>query len=277
MDSALTRLTEAWGLIIDGDAIDTPAGRVVFVRRDGARCVLKLYGPNSDEQDSASVLEHYGGSGAVRVIVRDPEGLLIERVVPGDDLTGLVAADRDDGATAIIADTIAALHTPAGLVPGLRTIQTIGDGFDRYLAGDGDRRLDRTVVERAADLYRDLVAEQAAPVVLHGDLHHFNVLHDAKRGWLAIDPKGMIGEPAYEVGASLRNPIGDATRFADPKIIARRVAIYGERLGFDRQRMIGWCFSQVVLATIWAIEDGWDPGFGIAAMEAALPLVATTS
>ncbi|MCP4386386.1 MAG: phosphotransferase, partial [Hyphomicrobiales bacterium] len=183
-----------------------------------------------------------------------------------------------DEATAVIAETIVALHRPPGLVTGLRTVDTISDGFDRFLRRGGDRRLGPAIVARAAGVYRDLAADQTTQVVLHGDLHHFNILRDSRRGWLAIDPKGMIGEPAYEVGASLRNPIGDASRFADPEIIARRVAIYSERLGFDRQRMIGWCFSQAVLATIWAIEDGdRELRFGIATAEAALPLVASTS
>ncbi|WP_421725885.1 aminoglycoside phosphotransferase family protein [Bauldia sp.] len=277
MDNALTRLTAAWSLTVDGDLIDTPAGRVVFVTHDDRPCVLKLYGPNSDEQDSAAVLAHYGGRGAVRVIARDPDGLLIERAIPGGDLVNLVATGRDDEATAIIADTITALHTANGLVTGLKTIETIGRGFDRFLAGPGDRRLDRPLVERAAARYRDLCSDQASPVVLHGDLHHFNILNDTARGWLAIDPKGMVGEPAYEVGASLRNPITDARLFADPAIIARRVAIYSERLGFDRQRMLDWCFSQAVLSVIWAIEDGWDLDLGMALIEASLPLATATA
>jgi streptomycin 6-kinase len=56
------------------------------------------------------------------------------------------------------------------------------------------------------------------------DLHHYNVLSDSGRGWLAIDPKGLVGEVEYEVGAAIRNPIdamaspagtGEATS-ADP-------------------------------------------------------------
>ncbi len=93
------------------------------------------------------------------------------------------------------------------------------------------------------------------------------------RGWLAIDPKGVVGEAAYEVGASLRNPIEDARLFANSGIILRRVAIFAERLGFDRDRLIGWCFAQVVLATIWSLEDGTDPSLGIAMTEASLPLL----
>ncbi|MCP4382092.1 MAG: hypothetical protein GY798_11885, partial [Hyphomicrobiales bacterium] len=121
--------------------METPAGRIVFASRNGAPCVLKLHGPNSDEHDSATVLEHYGGNGAVRLIARDPGGLLIEKAKPGDDLTEMVADGRDDEATAVIAETIVALHRPPGLVTGLRTVDTISDGFDRFLRRGGDRRL----------------------------------------------------------------------------------------------------------------------------------------
>jgi streptomycin 6-kinase len=58
----------------------------------------------------------------------------------------------------------------------------------------------------AESLFRELIASSESPVLLHGDLHHFNILSARRQPWLAIDPKGVAGEPAYEPGALLRNP-----------------------------------------------------------------------
>ena len=110
--------------------------------------------------------------------------------------------------------------------------------------------------------------------LLHGDLHHDNILA-AGDAWLAIDPKGVLGEPAYEVGALLRNfwdrDTSDAVR---RQMSARRVAILAETLGFDRRRIAGWGVAQAVLSAWWSYEDhghGWE--WGMAAAAALAPLL----
>jgi streptomycin 6-kinase len=82
-------------------------------------------------------------------------------------------------------------------------------------------------------LYAELLPSQEAQVVLHGDLHHYNILSSGDQ-WKAIDPKGVIGEPVYETGALLRNPFGLLDRPNPLKLTERRIAILSELLGFDR-------------------------------------------
>ncbi len=100
-------------------------------------------------------------------------------------------------------------------------------------------------------------------MLLHGDLHHFNILRGQREPWLALDPKGLIGEREYEIGALLRNP--DLEKLDDRalmKLTLRRIALLSEIFGFDRQRLTAWCFAQDVLSVWWGIEDnepGWEP------------------
>jgi streptomycin 6-kinase len=94
------------------------------------------------------------------------------------------------------------------------------------------------------------------PALLHGDLHHYNVLSDRARGWCAIDPKGVVGELEYELGAALRNPIDRPDLFAKLDVVERRLEQFGLALGLDISRARGWCFSQAVLSAIWSLEDG---------------------
>jgi streptomycin 6-kinase len=103
-------------------------------------------------------------------------------------------------------------------------------------------------------VFLHLCASQSAPRLLHGDLHHGNVLLDANRGWLAIDPKGAIGEIEFEFGAALRNPCERPELFTAETTIERRVARYsnGQR---NAGRILGWAFAQAVLATLWELED----------------------
>ena len=101
-------------------------------------------------------------------------------------------------------------------------------------------------------------ATQREPALLHGDLHHYNVLSDRARGWCAIDPKGVVGELEYELGAALRNPIDRPICSRQLDVVERRLDQFGLVLGIDVSRARGWCFAQAVLSAIWSIEDG-DP------------------
>lgn len=135
---------------------------------------------------------------------------------------------------------------------------------DRYAGGTGPLPVD--VVGRGEREHAELVASSAPPVVLHGDLHHDNVLRSG-RGWLAIDPHGVLGEPAYEVGALLRNPIGVGARPGLRALLDRRVAILAEAYGVDaygvdEERVRAWGRAHNVVSLLWSNEDadGVDAG-----------------
>jgi streptomycin 6-kinase len=132
----------------------------------------------------------------------------------------------------------------------------------------------KRLVELAERLFAELLASQAEPVLLHGDLHHDNILSAQRQPWLALDPQGVVGEPAYEVGALLRNPMPHLLAMPDFKgVQARRVDQLSEALGFDRERIVGWGVAQAVLSGWWSIEDhgaGWEPSLACAEVLAEL-------
>jgi streptomycin 6-kinase len=107
-------------------------------------------------------------------------------------------------------------------------------------------------------LVRELFAENQPDVLLHGDFHHYNVL-ESERGWLVIDPKGVIGPAGYEVGPLLINPF-DLLERPDPvRITGRRIAILAERLGFEPEIIRAWGIAHAVLSACWSLEgqDDW--------------------
>lgn len=259
--SKVERLVRCWHLVADGEPLSTHSGWVGFYRLDDRPVVLKVPSPESDEGGSHRILRHYGGQGAVGLLDVAEDALLLERACPGDALSGLVAAGRDDEATQIVCETMKALARPPVLTD-LPTVEDWGKGFGRYRRS-GDTTLPAGLVDSAEALFADLAASQGERFVLHGDLHHYNIVFDQNRGWLAIDPKGVIGELAYETGAMLRNPIEDESLFARRHIVERRIEIICNQMGFSPDRILGWAFAQLVLAVIWAIEDGHDPGRGL--------------
>jgi streptomycin 6-kinase len=269
LEAALRR----WRLTPEGPPVRTASGVVAMMRRGRERLVLKL--PRAEDEARAwRVLAHYGGEGAVRVLGHARDGAtLLERALPGNALTERVLAGDDDGATVVVCAVAKALHR-AGLPRGrFARAEDWGRGFQRHRAA-GRRGIGDGLLDRAEMMFAALVRSQGPRRLLHGDLHHDNILFDAARGWLAIDPKGVLGEPAYEFGALLRNPTEDPARFADPAIMERRARIIAGEAGCDSGRVLGWAFAQAVLAAVWSIEDGLDPARGLATAEAAVRLVA---
>jgi streptomycin 6-kinase len=269
----LEEMVRKWGLELEASPIEMPSGVIAFARRGAERVVLKIPDPKSDEAAAGGALQHFSGHGAIRVLEHDPSGgLLLERAQPGHALTKLVLEGADDQATVVLCDVVRALHRREPPDSGFRVVEDLGRGLERYRTM-GQAAIPVGLLDRASGLFADLAASQAARRLLHGDLHHDNILFDADRGWLAIDPKGVLGEPAYEVGAALRNPTEDPNWFARPSIVDRRVRIVSDCLGLDRQRVLGWAFAQAVLSAVWSLEDQLNPSRGLLSAEAILPML----
>lgn len=253
MPSNLAAKAAEWNVLLE-ETRETASSLIGFGVRDGRRVVLKLTKSAGDESHSGAVLRAFNGNGAVRVIEAETSAVLLERLEPGDELVSLVRRGADDEATAILADLIAKLanHRAPKECP---TIADWGRGFDRYLQSD-DRQVPRKLVVEAQQLYQHLASSQQTTMLLHGDLQHYNVLLDRSRGWIAIDPKGVVGELEYEIGALLRNPVEQPELFTNCKMIERRLEILCHRLKLDYSRTLRWSFAQAVLSAIWDVEDG---------------------
>jgi streptomycin 6-kinase len=233
------------------------------VRADGTAVVLKVGFPSRELQTEIEALRLYDGHGIVQLLDVDRErgALLLERLTPG---TPLASITDDERATSIAAQVMRQLWRP---VPAEHLFPSVADWAaglrrlrDHFDGGTGP--FPTALVEEAETLFADLLGSMAQPVLLHGDLHHENILAAERQPWLALDPKGLVGEPAYEVGALLRNQLPEPpTPTRTAHILARRIDQLAEELGFDRERLRGWGLAQAVLSAWWSYEDhgyGWE-------------------
>jgi streptomycin 6-kinase len=254
----------AWGVAIER-TLATTTSLVVHGKRDGKPVVVKVVKEPGDEWHCGEMAAKFGGRGVAQVYEHMAGAALFERLEPGEPLAALTLAGRDDEATDVIAMLLGRM-APGDPPDGCATVEQWAGAFVREI-GSGEERVPRTLVEPAQRIYSDLCATQRNPALLHGDLHHYNVLSDRARGWCAIDVKGVVGELEYELGAALRNPLDRPDLFASLDVVERRLDHFGLVLGIDTSRARGWCFAQAVLAAIWSFEDGQS-----AAAEAALTL-----
>jgi streptomycin 6-kinase len=222
------------------------------------RVVLKISKQPGDEWHAGDVLRAFDGDGTVRVYESDAGAVLLERLDPGKELVELVRQDNDEAATEILAQVMQQMahHAPPAHCP---TVLDWARGFDRYLQS-GDNQISRLLVNEAGELYRSLAGSQQRTMLLHGDLQHYNVLFDSRRGWVAIDPKGVVGELEYEIGAIVRNPVEQPDFFTSPTIIERRLRALTNALDLDYRRALEWSFAEAVLSAIWEVEDGYSVG-----------------
>ncbi|WP_451916695.1 aminoglycoside phosphotransferase family protein [Actinomadura rubrobrunea] len=211
----------------------------------------------------ASALAAFDGRGAVRLLRTDLErgALLLERVAPGRPARDLVPA-RDAEATTAIASVMRRLHVPPPPDSELPDLLTQARAFDDYAARHGENGpLPLDMVLRAGGLMRELCASAAERVVLHGDLHHDNVLRAAREPWLAIDPHGLVGDPGYDVGAMLFNPDPGDRDEKPTALVPARVEQLADELAMPLDRVVAWGFVKAVMSDVWTAED-WTPGAG---------------
>lgn len=244
----------AWSVIVE-DTLETQSSLIVFGKRGAQPVVLKVMRQPGDEWQCGRVLHAFAGRGVVRIYEYIEGAVLLERLNPGTSLAGTALANRDEEATEILAGVIQRMSPSGESLEGFATVEDWGKGFRRYLA-NSDKQIPNSLVEQAWQTYTELSASQRGVRLLHGDLQHYNVLLDHDRGWLAIDPKGVVGEIEYEIGASLRNPYEKPELFTSPASIERRLKCYAS-LKIDPERVLRWGFAQAVLSAIWSLEDGF--------------------
>ena len=260
LPATIAHFAAAWELTVAPPFPNLSYNYVAPVTRcDGTPAVLKVGLPADHEFGSEqAALSHFAGRGAVRLLAAgttaSARAMLLTRVLPGTPLT---MRWEEDATISIAADVMRALWRPAADPTPFRTIADWGAGFARMRRrfNGGSGPIPAAWAARAEADFAALVASQAAPVLLHGDLHHDNILAAGPAAWLAIDPKGVIGEPAYETGSFLRNPGSLCARPDARAITAHRIDRFAATLGLDRERIRAWAFAQAVLSAWWTIED----------------------
>jgi len=269
LKARIAERVKTWGVRAER-AFATGTSAFVVGTRDGRSVVIKVTRGTGDEWRSGEITAAFGGRGVVQVLEHVDGAALLERLVPATPLVSLVLEGKDDEATEVIAALLRRM-SPGDPPVACATVEAWGLGFDRYLA-TADTRIPRELVLHAQRVHSELAAAQREPALLHGDLQHYNVLHDERRGWLAIDPKGVIGELEYEIGAALRNPYERPELLASPDVIERRLAIFYAALGIDVDRARAWAFAQAVLSAIWSVEDGHAVDASNAALRLAIAI-----
>jgi streptomycin 6-kinase len=222
---------------------------------DGTRGVLKINFPERESEREPDALAHWGGIGAVRLLLSDPErrALVVERCEPGVRLW-----ERPDGdeTLRIAADVLRTLWRPAPARHAYRLVAEVVAAWVVELPATWERAgrpFERELLDEAVAFLRERGPTQGEAVVVHQDFHCGNVLEATREPWLAIDPKPLVGERAFDTSSLLRDRRWELRNDPDPVgRVRRRLDLLAAELDLDREAMRGWGIAH---ALGWGLSD----------------------
>ena len=243
---------DRWNLTPDGAPILTHCSRLLPVRRGGEPAMLKI-AMEAEEKLGFILMRRWDGDGAARVLAREGDALLLERAQGNRSLAEMARTGQDEEATRILCRATAKLHTPRA-VPPPPSLLPLSEWF---AALEPAAKAHGGILLHSEQTARDLLADQRDITPLHGDIHHDNILDFGERGWLAIDPKRLIGERGFDYANIFRDP--DYAVATAPGYFERRLEIVAEEAGLPRQRLLRWILAWAGLSAAWFIGDGmWE-------------------
>lgn len=236
-----------WALTPDGPPIHTHSSDLLPVLSNGEKAMLKV-ARSAEEMQGHRLMIWWEAQGAARILGHEGPALLMERLDNVPSLIELVQAGEDDQATRILCGVAARLHVPRPSPwPELTPLDRWFRALELAAPGGG-------LLARSWETAQGLLGEPQELCPLHGDVHHGNVLFSHPRGWLAIDPKGLIGERTFDFANVLCNPTLDLARRSGR--LARQATILAQEAPLDRTRLLRWTAAYAGLSAAWHLEDG---------------------
>ena len=260
LPATVADLCETWSIELDPVVPETTITLVLLGHSAALGPVVLKSSPLAGEfRAEATALGLAAGENVARLHDVDlgRSIMVIERIVPGTQLRHVDMTDED--ATRLAAETVAAfwrpVPDPAGLHPLCDWMRALFDWSPRPGRPDPD------LVRHAQEVGASLLARSSRGCLLHGDFQHHNLLQRASGAWAIIDPKGLVGDPGFEIAAWMCNPPGVTTRDDYRDLAARRAAICAEVWGIDRHDLVAWAFVGAVLNACWSAGDAAPEGW----------------
>lgn len=252
LPNLIAECAEEWNLTLQEHSFKLSYNYIVPVTRcDGTNAVLKI---GLEMLHEMKALEEFHGKHSVALLEKNEArgAILLERIDPGTTLED-IQRKSDEEATRIAARLLRETPVP---IPLDHSFSSVTD-WSKILQKDGDYSIiPKEMIAKARSVLNELDSSKKEEKLLHGDLHHGNVLLDKKRGWLCIDPKGVIGDPAFNAARFLRNPY-DVFSVDEglSEMTERRIEILSREMNEDPKRIAGWGYVDAIIGACWSVES----------------------
>ncbi len=247
----LRHYTGRWALIPEGEFFYTHSGLLQPVVFEGTKAIIKI-SKRKQEDRAAKLMLWWQGDGAAKVLRYEYPALLMERAAGNLSLSDMAANGADDEASIVISQVVEKLHSHEmknlpELIPLSLWLKELATASE----ANGD------LIRECYGISQALLLAPTESVVLHGDIHHKNILHSQMHGWVAIDPKGLLGDRAFDYANIFCNP--DEQTALTPGRLARQTGIISRAAALDAGRLLKWVATWAACSAIWSMNDGQNP------------------
>ena len=263
LPSILGRCCDKWSLTLGSPTVEIKVNYIAYVELGtGEKAVLKVGFPHDDFSAEMEALAIYEGRGINRLIDCDKalNAMLLERLRPGKMLDSVETAGERSEITARILQELHATPPPSNhTLPHF--MDWIQGAFDDARSCKDPERARGYIeqIPRVESMMGILMEPEEPQMLLHGDLHHWNILSDADRGWMAIDPKGVMGASCLDVGRFINNAMGFGQTAAEKREILREaVMVFSDVLGENEERMFAGAFCDKIMGSSWGLKQKPD-------------------
>lgn len=274
----LARCQERWNLTLGQPLAGLSINYLINAALpNGESVILKMGVPHREIETEIESLRIWQGRGIVKCVDADLQlsAMLLEKIAPGYMLTTLRDNKKETEIAAGIMQQLAIAAPSKHNLPYFA--EWVERAFARYRNTYGNEGpMPRDLIEACEQAFKEIEETKQQDVLLHGDLHHENILFDERRGWLAIDPKGAIGDPCLEVGRYLHNQLPNEMPLLEKRrIIEERVGIFSAELSENKTRVLRCALIDHVLSLCWSTEDSyvtddWRQGLAVAQLFAEM-------
>ncbi|WP_462413564.1 aminoglycoside phosphotransferase family protein [Neobacillus sp. Marseille-QA0830] len=255
LESRVQTCANKWELKLNGPVHNLSYHYVIkAVDAKGIPVILKMGVPNFDFQNEIMTLEAYNGEGCARLINSDPitGAMVLEQMIPGTMLS-----DEADENQAIIhyAKVWKAIRRPLPVNSHYPSILDWAAGLKRYQNQfpNDQGPIPSEMVHIAQGCFDFLTKTSEGNELLHGDLHHENILYSKNHGWIAIDPKGVAGDRYFDLISFLINQLHHQP---NPKeVLKQRIESLVDLLELERERLLKAGIAMSILSACWGLED----------------------
>jgi len=225
---------------------------------NGDEAVLKIALPlnNSEIFNEASFLQMANGKCAVKFLNFNEKrrAMLLEKLTPGVNLKEICG--KDD--TKAVEITIGILRGLVKEAPRNSNFRGLEDWFDGLKKAD-NTKFDNRFALKAFGFFEELAFASKQKFLIHGDLHHENILSAQREPFLAIDPKGVIGDIGYEIAVFLNNHL--VWLSAEENLHEKlndAVQRFSESFEITPRDLKNWAFAQMVLSAWWTFDENGE-------------------
>jgi len=254
----IAELSKIWSLTVERPFPNLSYNFVAPCICESGEAVLKIAPPlnNPEIFNEARFLQMANGKGAVKLLKIDESrrAIVLERLSPGANLKEVCRADEPEAVTIAIKIMRKILKEP----PEISAFRRFEDWFEVFEKAANTKFPDE-FISKASRFYEELSSASKRKFLIHGDLHHENILSAKREPFLAIDPKGIIGDIGYEIAVFLNNHLwGLATEPNLKEKLNDAVRQFSEAFEIEPRELRKWAFAQIVLSAWWTFEENGE-------------------